>query len=108
MNYKCHYDIASVVYNDDFISSSFKYDENKSKWFYKDINNDWMEDKQIKKLKNEISTRIFNTFIKKYENVNEKKDEISFYNSIFYLETAMNLKKDKYLKKIINELKQFY
>jgi hypothetical protein len=108
MNYKCHYDIASVVYKDDYISSSFKYDENKSKWFYKDIDNKWNEDKNLRKLKNEIMTRVFETFIKKYEKINENKDEISYYNSIFYLETAMNLKKDSYIKKIIKELKQFY
>jgi hypothetical protein len=108
MNYKCHYDIASVVYKDEFISSSFKYDENKSKWFYKDLDNIWIEDKNLKKLKYEIMTRICDTFIKKYEKVNEKKDEISYYNSIYYLETAMNLKKDSYIKKIIKELKQFY
>ena len=108
MNYKCHYDIASVVYKDDYISSSFKYDENKSKWFYKDIDNKWNEDKNLRKLKNEIMTRVFETFIKKYEKMNENKDEISYYNSIFYLETAMNLKKDSYIKKIIKELKQFY
>jgi hypothetical protein len=40
--------------------------------------------------------------------MNENKDEISLYNSIYYLETAINLKKDNYLKKIIKELKQFY
>ena len=108
MNYKCHYDIATVIYKDDYISSSFKYDEEKSKWFYKDINNNWIEDKQLKTLKNEITTRITDIFIKKYEKFNDKKDEISIYNSIYYLEIAMNLKKDKYLKKIINELKQFY
>jgi hypothetical protein len=108
MNYRCHYDIASVVYKDDYISTSFKYDEDKSKWFYKDIDNNWCEDKKLIKLKYEITTRIFDTFIKKYEKFNEKKDEISYYNSIFYLETAMNLKKDNYLKKIIKELKQFY
>jgi hypothetical protein len=108
MNYKCHYDIASVVYKDDYIASSFKYDENKSKWFYKDIDNKWNEDKNLRKLKNEIMTRVFETFIKKYEKMNENKDEISYYNSIFYLETAMNLKKDSYIKKIIKELKQFY
>lgn len=107
MNYKCHYDIASVVYKDEYISSNFKYDEDKSKWFYKDIDK-WIEDKNTKKLKNEITTRVFNTFIKKYNTVNENKDEISFYNSIFYLETAMNLKKDTYIKKVIKELKQFY
>jgi hypothetical protein len=108
MNYRCHYDIASVVYNDNYISSYFKYDENKSKWYYKDINNNWNEDKNLKKLKNEIMTRIFDIFIKKYEKINEKKDEISYYNSIFYLEIAMNLKKESYIKKIIKELKQFY
>jgi len=108
MNYKCHYDIASVVYKDDYISSSFKYDETKSKWFYKDIDNIWNEDKNLRKLKNEIMTRVFETFVKKYEKMNENKDEISYYNSIFYLETALNLKKESYIKKIIKELKQFY
>jgi hypothetical protein len=51
MNYRCHYDIASVVYKDDFISTSFKYDEDKSKWFYKDVDNNWCEDKKLNKLK---------------------------------------------------------
>lgn len=108
MNYKCHYDIASIIYKDEIISKSFKYDEEKSKWFYKDINNIWIEDKNLKKLKFEISTKGFNIFIKKYEKVNENKDEISIYNSILYLETAMNIKKDNYIKKVIKELKQFY
>jgi tRNA nucleotidyltransferase/poly(A) polymerase len=108
MNYKCHYDVALVIFADEYISTSFKYDEDKSKWFYKDIEDIWNEDKELKKLKYEITTRGFDKFIKKYEKVNEKKDEISFYNSIFYLETALNLKKDSYIKKIIKELKQFY
>jgi len=83
MNYKCHYDIASVIFDDEYISSSFKYDEDKSKWFYKDIDDTWNEDKKLMKLKYEITTRGFDKFIKKYEKVNEKKDEISFYNSVF-------------------------
>ena len=107
MNYRCHYDIASVIYKDAFISSSFKYDENKSKWFFKE-DNIWNEDKESRKLRGEISTRGFEIFIKKYEKINENKDEISLYTSISYLETAMNLKKPKYLNKIIKELKQFY
>ena len=51
MNYKCHYDIASVIFDDEYISSSFKYDEDKSKWFYKDIDDTWNEDKKLMKLK---------------------------------------------------------
>jgi hypothetical protein len=108
MNYKCHYDIASVVYKDEYISTYFKYDEEKSKWYYKDLDNIWIEDKDLKKLKYEITTRICETFLNKYNKMNENKDEISLYNSIYYLETAINLKKDNYLKKIIKELKQFY
>jgi hypothetical protein len=107
MNYKCHYDIASVIYKDTFISSYFKYDENKSKWYFKD-DNMWYEDKELRKLKGEITTRGFEIFINKYKKINEKKDEISIYSSISYLETAMNLKKTNYLNKIIKELKQFY
>jgi hypothetical protein len=108
MNYKSHFDIASVIHKDDIISSSYKYDENSSKWFFKGYGNEWIEDNKEKRIKEEIKTRIFDKFIKKYEKTNEKKDEISYYNSIFYLEIAMNLKKDKYIKKILNELKQFY
>jgi hypothetical protein len=66
------------------------------------------EDKELRKLKGEITTRGFEIFINKYKKINEKKDEISIYSSISYLETAMNLKKTNYLNKIIKELKQFY
>ena len=75
MNYKCHYDIASVMFADEYISTSFKYDEDKSKWFYKDMDDIWNEDKDLKKLKYEITTRGFDKFIKKYEMVNESNDQ---------------------------------
>lgn len=106
MNYKSHYDIASIIHKE--FMSSYKYDENSSKWFFRGYEDEWIEDYKGNKLKDEIKTRIFDIFIKKYEKTNENKDDISYYNSIFYLEIAMNLKKDKYIKKIISELKQFY
>ena len=106
MNYKSHFDIASIIHKE--FMCSYKYDEDLSKWFFKGYGDEWIEDHKGKKLKEDIKTKIFDKFIKKYEKTNENKDEISYYNSIFYLEIAMNLKKDKYVKKIMSELKQFY
>jgi len=101
MNYKSHYDIANFIYNNEIIKNEFKYDENKSKWFYID-NNKWIEDNETKKLKDIIKTHIINNIINKCLNTPNN------YNCIYLLETAIKLKQDKYLKKIINELKQFF
>jgi len=118
MNYKSHYDIASFIFNDDFIKKNFKYDENVSKWFQKDLkNNIWIEDTKAKKLSDEIKTRIVNNFIKLHQDLpisNKSSDIISEANeiiemrSIFLLETAYKLKQDKYVRLVIKELKQFY
>lgn len=107
MNYKCHYDIASYIYKDDYIKTYFKYDENNSKWLYLE-KEEWIEDKKSKKLINEIKTRIVNNIINKHKELEEDKNEIDYYKSIFLLETALKLKNDNYLKKIIKELKQFF
>jgi len=100
--YENHYDIAYFIYES--LKDKYIYVEKDNKWLYMnktDINN-------LNRLKTEIKSNIVSQIIIRslYWNENDK-DEIKI-RSLLLLKLANNLKKDKFLRAIIKEIKQFY
>lgn len=102
MNYNLHYDIALYIFKE--IEKKFKYD---NKWYFLE-NDNWILDVKNKRLINEIKTNIANKYIASSLELNNSISYDNEYKSKRLLEVSLKLKSDKYLKIIINELRQFY
>lgn len=108
-NSNSHYDIAKFIY--EISKDLYKYDSNDNQWYYKNKDNN---ENAIENLKTFIKSSIVNYFISRslyylnLEVANDIQKEENSFKSLKLLEIANNLKKDKFIKDLLKELKQFY
>jgi len=106
-----HYDISLVIYN--ILKDDYRYVGN-NMWEYNN-NNSWIIDEKNIKLKSAIKLDVNNYFIErsKYWLDMNNNDDINLeidnkHKSLKILQYSNKLKDDKFISKIIKEVKQFY
>ena len=108
-----HYDVSKVIY--ELIKDKFIYC-GKNIWKYNDNNNNFIIDEKQYYLRQELKSNIINNFILRSNYWDDKsiiQNDINIslnyqLKSSILLQIANKLKDDKYINRIIKELKQFF
>lgn len=102
-----HYDIAFISYQ--LLKDKYKY-EGRNKWsYYDNIKKEWIEDINMKEIKNDIKSVVVGKYLDRIKilnnNINDQDKDLKIMR---LLQIANKLKNEKFIVDLIKELKQFY